>query len=399
MANSGTRAAVYVHFPFCLRKCSYCDFFSQPVRRDQIPHDAYASAVLSEWSLRKKLLPQPIEAITLYFGGGTPSLWAVSALNRVIEEISEAVRDKQHDFEVTVECNPCSVDAAHLDSLRLAGVTRLSVGAQSFSPSRLHLLGRAHDGRRARETIEQARRAGFPSIGADVIFGLPGEKTSEALSDVNAAAQSGADHLSAYMLTVSPQTALARAMGEGSLQPIDDLAAAESFLAISDLLTSRGWGHYEVSNFALPGHESKHNLWVWRGGSYVGLGAGAVGCATLSDGRVVRVQNTKDSVRYIRAMQSADGDSMWQESESIDSVEVLSSETLLIERIMLGLRLEEGVDVEAAGQELGVTGWTVRRQRASRRLEASGRIERYGGRVRIPRRAWLWENDTTARLI
>ncbi|MBI5535044.1 MAG: radical SAM family heme chaperone HemW [Deltaproteobacteria bacterium] len=399
MATDGTCTAIYVHFPYCVRKCSYCDFSSRPVRRDQVPHDAYATAVLREWSLRSLLMKQPIRSISLYFGGGTPSLWSAASIGRVIEEISRSGSVPGDAIEITVECNPCSIDEAGIQMLRDVGVTRLSVGVQSLSAPRLEMLGRAHDATRALATLSAARRAGFAHVSADLIYGLPGESPAEAASEARAIAQSGPDHVSAYMLSVVPSTALGRAMRQGAVSPVDEAQAADSFIAVSDALVGLGYEHYEVSNFARTGCESKHNGWVWRGGSYVGLGAGAVGSMQLADGRVIRASNSADAQGYLEAMEACSAERLLEAGGVVQSLEVLDAETRMSERIMLGLRLAEGVDLDAVSAELGVEGWTRARQRAARELEVKGRLVREAGRARIPRHAWLWENDTAARML
>jgi putative oxygen-independent coproporphyrinogen III oxidase len=392
MGTGEMRAAVYVHFPFCTRKCSYCDFNSRPVRRGDLPHDAYASAVLCEWSARTAQMPRPPQVQSLYFGGGTPSLWSAQALRRVIQEISTG-GFAPDDMEITVECNPCSLDDTTLDGLRSVGATRLSVGVQSTSDQSLKLLGRAHSASQALDALRAARKAGVARVSADLIIGLPGQKPCDVVADADAIIDCGVDHLSAYLLTLAAPTPLARAIADGLLDAVDETDAAACYVALSDHLVSRGFDHYEVSNFSRPGCESLHNTWVWRGGWYLGLGAGAVGTMPMLDGRAVRTRNDDDPVRYVEQMMRSGGPDL-----SGGTREELSAETRMTERIMLGLRMAEGVDIDAASRELGVQGWTRTRQRAAAMLQERGRIERMGGRVRIPRRAWLFENDTVCRL-
>jgi oxygen-independent coproporphyrinogen-3 oxidase len=316
----------------------------------------------------------------------------------VVDEISQNAQVAD-DLEVTLECNPCAVDAPLLQDFQRAGVTRLSVGVQSLSSERLRMLGRAHDGQQACSTLEQARAAGFKRISADLMYGLPGETVEQAVQDAEAIARSGPEHISAYMLTLAPGTPMHAAVQRGEVREPDESVCAASFVAVSDALTALGYEHYEVSNFARRGCRSQHNEWVWRGGDYVGLGAGASGCANLFDGRRVRVRNRPEAASYLEAMQEAAPEALWRRSAVVESAEPLDPETQLSERIMLGLRLAEGVDIEAAGRQLGVCGWTLRRERQAAWLQERGRIEREGSTVRMARQAWVWENDTACRLI
>jgi len=381
-------AAVYVHFPFCLQKCQYCDFSSRAVRRDLVPHDAYASAVVREWSARTTA-GATVRAESLFFGGGTPSLWSASQVGRVIETIVAGAT-----VEVSLEANPCAFGTVEAAALLRAGVNRLSLGIQSLNDERLKFLGRLHDGRQALEALRSAKAAGFRTCSADMIFGLPGERVEEAVEEARRLAEEGVEHVSAYALTLAEGTPLYEAVRKDRRLEPDDAEVAEAFLAVSEELTSRGYEHYEISNFARPGHRCEHHGWVWRGGRYVGLGAGAVGCVELAEGRTVRYRNRRDVEGYVRAV----GAEEWR-AELEEEAEELTREMRFAERLMLGLRQSDGVDVGAVAQELGVEGWTRQRERQAAELVRRGRLERTAGRVRIPRRAWLWENDTASRLI
>jgi len=220
----------------------------------------------------------------------------------------------------------------------------------------------------------------------------------DALAEVRVLAAEGVEHISAYALTVAEGTPLAESIRRGEERAPDEGEVAEAYLAVSEELTSTGYEHYEVSNFARSGHRCVHHLHVWRGGQYVGLGAGAVGCVGGEGGGRVRTRNVGEVARYLGAMGRVgvgDGEGLEGLAEEREE---LGGEALMLERVMLGLRMSEGVDIEAVGRELGVAGWTRGRERAAAELVRMGRLERDGGRVRIPRRAWLWENDTVAKL-
>lgn len=357
-----------------------------------MPHDAYASAIVREWSVRTAG-EATVRAESLFFGGGTPSLWPARQVGRVIGAIAG-----ERGVEVSLEANPCAFDAAEAAGFLRAGVNRLSLGVQSLDDARLQVLGRLHDGRQALEALRCAKSAGYRTCSADVIFGLPGERVEEAVQEVRTIAEEGVEHVSAYALTLAEGTPLYEAVQAGKIPEPDEGEVAEAFLAVSEELTSRGYEHYEVSNFARPGHRCEHHCWVWRGGRYIGLGAGAVGCVELSGGGTVRYRNRRDVDGYLRAVGAEAPEGAWS-AELAEEVEELTAEMQFAERLMLGLRQADGVDVAAMAEELGVEGWTRARERSAAELVRRGRLERSGGRARIPRRAWLWENDTAARLL
>lgn len=416
------RASVYVHFPWCLAKCPYCDFVSYV--GDGAESSRYADAVIRELSARAPLFAgRRVESI--FFGGGTPSLWDSHELGRVISAaFSElSVSDAA---EVTVECNPTSIDERRASALAAAGVNRVSIGVQSLRDERLRFLGRLHDAQGAIDAVRGAMRAGIKRVSADLIFGLPGQSPSEACAEANELADLGLDHLSCYQLTIEPGTRFGELARKGRLPLAEDGAVAEAFVAIDETLGARGLQHYEISNYALPGEEARHNLGYWHGDEYLGLGCGACGFVRARGspqasgaGRLppqgTRWRNVPVPERYMSLAEDAwrrprplsehpvgapgpgpagDGD----RSFAAFTEEVLDGETLLRERIMLGLRLREGIDIGASARALDVVGWTPARERAARALEERGRIVRDGPRVRIPRRAWLWADDTSSRL-
>jgi putative oxygen-independent coproporphyrinogen III oxidase len=384
--------SVYVHFPYCLAKCPYCDFVSFASARDAIDHAGYADAVIREIDTRADAL-EGRRLGSVFFGGGTPSLWESAELGRVLARVREAVAPaptEEREVEVTVECNPTSLDEKTADALARVGVGRLSIGVQSLNDDRLRYLGRLHDAAGARDAVCQAIRSGVGRVSADIIFGLPGQTPADARDEALELADLGLTHLSCYQLTIESGTRFGELARRGRLPLADDGVVAESFLAIDDALTARGMRHYEVSNYAHKGEEARHNLGYWRGEEYLG-----VGCAAFGFVREARdIHEPASGVRYRNAVQPERyvGGGMSASSESLDAP------TLLRERIMLGLRVDEGVDIEAAAAELGTPGWTPGRTHAATWLEERGRIVREGTRIRIPRAAWLWTDDTAARL-
>ena len=391
---------LYVHFPWCLRKCGYCDFASVPAAREAIPHRAYADAVIAELEARLEALAPSVPIATLYVGGGTPSLWEPAELLRVIAAVEREVRSPL--LEVTVECNPSSFDAERATRLAAIGVNRVSLGVQSLNDTRLAFLERLHDSRVARRAIEAAVAARFDRISADLIYGIAGQSPSDAAREAATLASLGTTHVSAYTLTIEPGTSFGRRAARGQLPLLPEDDVAESYVAVETALTNAGFDHYEISSFARDGHVSQHNLGYWEGRDYLGLGAAAVGTVTLprSPGRV-RYQNPRRPADYLAAWQAPQFDRLWQATEPgpTVSVEPIDAETALRERLLLGLRLASGLDLETAGHALGVDPWPPRRQRAAQRWLATGQLVREGPRLWIPRGSWLLADGITAALM
>lgn len=371
--------SIYVHFPWCLAKCPYCDFVSYATERGDIEHASYADAVIREAEARADG-----RAIgTVFFGGGTPSLWDPGELGRVLARM-RSLFAVAPDAEVTVECNPTSLDYDRARALLDVGVNRLSVGTQSLRAEQLKFLGRLHDPAGARAAVAAAQKAGVPRISTDLIFGLPEQSVEDARDQAATLADTGLTHLSCYQLTIEPGTQFGERKKRGLLPMADDGAVADAFLAIDEELESRGLRHYEISNYAKPGEEARHNLAYWRGDEYIGLGCGAYGMTRTKAGGV-RWRNAILPDRYVAGA-------------PVMSTEELTPDDLLKERIMLGLRIAEGMDLGASGRELGLDPWSPERLRAIDKLVERGRLERDGDRLRIPRAAWLFTDDTAARL-
>ncbi|MBX3229968.1 MAG: radical SAM family heme chaperone HemW [Labilithrix sp.] len=380
-------ASIYVHFPWCLAKCPYCDFVSYATTREAIDHAGYADAVLREASLRARSDERRRAIDSVFFGGGTPSLWDPAALGRVLAGLHESYAIAP-DAEVTVECNPTSLDYDRARALLDAGVNRLSIGTQSLRAEQLKFLGRLHDPAGAQAAVAAAIAAGVPRVSTDLIFGLPEQSVQDARDQAAALADTGLAHLSCYQLTIEPGTQFGERKKRGLLPLADDGAVADAFLAIDEELEGRGLRHYEISNYAAPGQEARHNLAYWRGDEYVGVGCGAYGMIRTAEG----------GVRWRNAIVPGDYVERTRRGEVEMSREELSREELLRERIMLGLRVAEGVDLGRAGADLGTDPWTPARLRALAKLEERGRVVRDGDVLRIPRPAWLFADDTAARL-
>jgi oxygen-independent coproporphyrinogen-3 oxidase len=389
------RSSVYVHFPWCLAKCPYCDFVSYAAPRESIDHAGYADAVIRELDWRASAVDagggRPSQTIgSVFFGGGTPSLWSPRELGRVLGAVRRTL-DCADDLEVTVECNPTSFDAETARGLFDAGVNRVSLGTQALRADQLTFLGRLHDPDGARRAVDDALASPIPRVSTDLIFGLPGQSPEDARSQADALASRGLTHLSCYQLTIEPGTRFGELAKRGRLPRADDGDVAAAFLAIDEALRARGLGHYEISNYARPGEESRHNLGYWRGQEYLGLGCAAYGFLRRGDAGV-RYRNAIDPRAYV------DSTSSGATLRGAEGVEPLDAETLLRERIMLGLRLATPFDLRAAGGDLGVEGWTKARTEEAEALQARGRLVRTGDAIALTAAAWLWADDTAARL-
>ena len=374
--------------------------------REDIDHAGYADAVIREAEARVRWLeakaPSALDVSSIFFGGGTPSLWEPTQLGRVLGRL----RDLFHvdrDAEVTVECNPTSLDGDRARALVDAGANRLSVGTQSLRREQLQFLGRLHDPAGAQAAGAAAIAAGVPRVSTDLIFGLPGQSPEDAREQAEALADAGLRHLSCYQLTIEPGTQFGERKKRGLLPMADDGAVADSFLAIDAALEKRGLRHYEISNYAEPGEEARHNLAYWRGDEYIGLGCAAFGYvrARREDDVAasgVRWRNAIVPKDYVERTRTARSHTLGQGDGVSVMHEDLSPEALLRERIMLGLRVVDGVDLGRAARELDIDPWTPERLRTLDSLSERGRVVREGDVLRVPREAWLFTDDTASRL-
>ncbi len=396
---------VYVHFPFCLQKCGYCDFVSYetaPAAAGSgatlaaIDHEAYADAVIAELDARAAGL-EGYALASVFFGGGTPSLWEPRALGRVLDAVRRRFGAAGAPPEVTVECNPSSLDGDRARALVDVGVDRLSVGVQAFDDARLRHLGRLHSADEARATLREVRAAGVPRLSADLIYAVGDQTPASAAADARELADLGVDHVSAYALIVETGTRFGELARRGRLPLADDGAMVESFFAVDAALAEAGLEHYEVSNFARPGERARHNVGYWRGDDYLGLGCAAYGTLAQAGG-AMRWRNVLDPARYAAAARGATPLAPAAEGGVVATVEALDAETRLRERIMLGLRMRDGLDLAEAAAAVGCEPWPRERARAAERLVARGRLVREGDRLRVPHEAYVWVDDTAAAL-
>lgn len=329
---------VYIHLPFCKSRCAYCDFFSTAT--NEIPFDAYRTALVSEWKRRRVATTSYLgKRRSLYIGGGTPSLWPAKALTDLLGELS--VRE---DEEVTVEVNPKDADRRWFQALRDAGVNRFSIGVQALDDERLRFLGRRHNAEDARRAVKSALLSGAKSVSADLIFGAAGHGVEAWKREIEALVDLGVHHISAYELTLSKGTPLFAKSCSGERVTADEDTLAKLYRAARGTLKRLGLPQYEVSNYAPSKHRSRHNLNYWKGGEYLGLGAGAHGFVLALE-KSTRYCNTEDTASYIRAALESDAPL----ATGIDPggfTEHLSDLDRAREKIMLGLRTISGAPFE-----------------------------------------------------
>ncbi len=336
--------ALYIHWPFCLQKCPYCDFNSHV--REAIPQARFAAALRAElaWEAAR-LGRRPLASI--FFGGGTPSLMAPETVAGLIAD-ARGLFAAAPDLEITLEANPTSVEVGRLAGFRAAGVNRLSLGVQALDDAALAGLGRAHDAAQAMAALEQAR-AIFPRLSFDLIYARPGQSLAAWRAELDRALALAADHLSLYQLTIEPGTAYEGAHRRGELVlPDDDLAEA-MYDATAEAAGRHGLGAYEVSNYARPGAESRHNLTYWRYGEYAGIGPGAHGRLRLGAAGAERVVAT----RRHRAPEVWAG-RVERDGHGSTPEEEVAPRDRGREALLMGLRLAEGIEAAAFQRRTGV---------------------------------------------
>ncbi len=354
--------ALYVHIPWCVRKCPYCDFNSHQAKGD-VPERAYVEALVTDLELA---LPDVWgrRVCSIFFGGGTPSLFSAAAIGTLVSAF-RARLPLAADCEITLEANPGTFEAEKFRGYREAGVNRLSIGIQSFNPAHLKALGRIHDDGEARRAIEIAK-ASFENINLDLMYALPGQTPDEAGADVQATLEAGTAHLSFYHLTIEPNTLFHR---HPPKLPEEDTAAAMQDMIVA-ALEKGGYVHYETSAWARPGRECRHNLNYWRFGDYLGIGAGAHSKISFRD-RVTRAVRWKQPKKYLQRV--AEGRPV-EESHEVERAD------LVFEFMMNALRLPEGFPVGSFVERTGLQ--IAAAEKPLREAETRGLIVRDHERIR-----------------
>ncbi len=389
---SAARFGVYVHFPYCLSKCPYCDFASTAAK--VVPEGEYARAIISELSSRVKMWALGgREVHSVFFGGGTPSLWHPRFVGEVLEALGREL-SLASGCEVSLEANPGAADAERFAGYRAAGVNRLSMGVQSFQLKTLQALGRAHDGPTALRAYDAGRAAGFDNLSMDFIYGVQGQTVAEVRADAERAASLGTEHLSAYALTLDRESLaedvpLAKQLSRNEVHlPPDEVVVAMQ-RTVQDAYARAGLGRYEISNYASPGFHSRHNTLYWTGGEYLALGVGATGCVHTPNEGTVRYSNHRSADKYLAA--SAAGATLEANRE------LLPRSALFEERVAMGLRLAQGVDLVRVCEQFDQS-W-AKRELTVRHLVSQGMAVFEDGRLKLTDRGFDVHSAIAARLM
>lgn len=385
---------IYIHIPFCVKKCPYCDFTS--FTPETLPEDDYIKALKREMDVRRKAdVEEEVKVETVYLGGGTPSLLSPNSVKNLLIAISKEFTLKEP--EITIEVNPGTVDLDKLKGFRDAGVNRLSLGIQSLNDRLLSVLGRIHNRKEALNAYESARKAGFDNIGIDLIYSVPGESLPEWEGDLREAISLRPEHISAYNLTIEEETHFFHQQEKGILALPKEEEQVAMFLETERILEGAGYEHYEVSNYALPGFRSRHNQIYWKGGEYIGLGVSAhsyisgrwsVVSGQANCGR--RAANTSNLAEYFRLI--------GEKGNAVVEEEVLTKEKAMGETVFLGLRMMEGIDLSYFKDRFGI-GIEEAYPKAIKELAGEGFLKSEEGHLRLTKKGVLFLNEVSLRFV
>jgi len=352
--------ALYVHVPFCVRKCSYCDFYSVAGRQELVR--PYLHAL--DLELRKYRTIMDLR--TIYMGGGTPTALSIEDLAQLLDIIGDTAE------EYTVEANPGTVDADKLAMMRAKGVNRVSLGVQSFNDRTLATLGRIHSGAEAIDAVTLCRESGYDNVSLDLIFGTPGQSVEMLRADLMSAVALSPEHISAYGLTYEEGTPMWRELMAGRLERAGEETELLMYREVRERLAEAGYEHYEISNYARLGRRARHNVTYWKNEAYVGVGPGA---ARYVDG--VRCRNVEDIVKYVELIDST--------GDATDVREELGPQKRAGETAMLGLRMTEGIDESEFAARTGFTPTELAGEALEGFIE-QGLMSRTGGRLHLTER-------------
>ena len=380
---------IYIHVPFCIRKCAYCDFYS--VAADRAAIADFRGLLVREMDLFRREFPgeAAAPADTVFFGGGTPTALGAEGLVTLLAAVRERF-PVAREAEVTTEANPGAVSAGDFKAIRAGGFNRVSIGVQSFDPEMLKILGRVHGVAEIRAAWRDARAAGFPTIGLDLIFGIPGQTAPSFAADLERSVALRPSHVSAYALAPEPGTPLHAAVGRGELRMPTDDDVADMYDAARRTLATAGLRQYEISNFSRPGAECRHNLKYWRREGYHGLGPSAHGLL-FPPGKAplgLRTANPRSLPDYARRIR--EGRLPWTETRVCRRADAWK------ESLIFGLREIDGVDATEIENRIGAPPQLTRG--AVEELVRSGRLLREGSRLRLPEALLFVSNEVLQRL-
>lgn len=378
--------SLYIHYPFCLRKCLYCAFNS--IAESVCQPEEYVDGLLHEMALRSRAIKHECTAVTLYFGGGTPSLLPPSQVERIIKAARELF-SLNTDAEITLESNPGTVTMSLLGDFRSAGINRLSIGVQSFDDDMLRILGRIHTSREAIDAFMLARETGFTNLGIDLIHSLPGQTPAMWERELLRACKLGPEHISVYGLAVEEGTPFAMMEKKGMLSLPEEDDYVRMFELSTEILCSNGFEHYEISNFARPGFRSRHNSGYWERVPCQGFGAGAH--SFLKEPAYgVRYGNPDRVEEYLQALESGD--------LPCSEPRILTLRESMAEFMFLGLRMIDGVNLQAFETEFGTSFQEIFGE-ACADLFTAGLLEIRDGFLRLTRQGLLLSNQVFVRFL
>ena len=345
MSSDKTAFSLYVHIPYCVSKCPYCDFNSHVVAK--IPEQGYTGTLVKEMEFYARSDDWRGRSLkSIFFGGGTPSTFSPRSVGKILEK-SESLFSFESEIEITLEANPGTVDSAHFSGYRSCGVNRISIGAQSFQPHLLKFLGRVHSEDETREALRVVQQAGFDNFSMDIIYACPSQSLSDLSRDLNEALSFHPPHLSAYNLTFEEGTPFHREYQAGNIRSLPEEIEISMAELIEETLSRAGLERYEISNYARAGFHSRHNVNYWQGGDYLGIGAGAHSYKQIQNSSAFgrRWQNEKNPGRYMEMVQK-DGSAVVGREQS-DLAKTAA------EFMFLGLRMIRGISVEEFTRRFG----------------------------------------------
>lgn len=375
-------AGLYIHIPFCASRCIYCGFYSTTYSALQ---DKYVKALCQEMTLRHNELNDINQDInTIYIGGGTPSQLSVSNIQDIFTYINKVWKGKVNVSEVTIECNPDDITDDFAKAISRLPINRVSMGAQTFNDDRLRFLHRRHCAEEVRDAVNRLRRAGISNISIDLMFGFPDETIDDWSKDIDTALSLGVQHISAYSLMYEEGTTLFRLLEQKKIKPIDEETSLSMYNLLIDKLSAAGYVQYEISNFALPGFESKHNSSYWHAIPYIGIGASAHSYDTKS-----RRWNISDINKYIISIEN--GQLPYKE-------ELLDNNTKYDDLITTAMRTREGIDTEKMKRDFGDDLYTYFIKESRKHIN-NGTLKERNGWVSLTRKGLFVSDDIMSDLM
>lgn len=382
-ADAKEGRSLYVHIPFCLKKCRYCDFYSLPAGSSSMLK-RYTKALKKELEIKAAYFSDT-RVKTVYIGGGTPSIMSGEQLKRMMDAIGTYLQ-VDHDAEISLEANPATLDADKLRDIRKAGFNRISLGIQSFKDQELFILGRSHTADDAMNTIKLIQDSGISNYNLDLIYGIPGQTMSSWEKTLEIALEAEPTHLSMYLLQLDESTPLAVDIRKGRLTLLGEECEAQMYELGMDMINTRGFMQYEISNFSRPEYECQHNLGYWKAMEYIGIGAGAV---SFTDQR--RYINKRDLIHYLSAMENGT-------QCEVEELEYMKEHELVADAIILGLRMCNGIDLQQLQDRYGINILDYYKDVIEEYIDR-GLLYINNGRLRFSQKAYFISNEVLCHFV